>query len=49
MFYRKLIDFSYDALKPAFEKVDQIKLADEISRLYRSNAFNCVSRDAFET
>ena len=32
----------------AFEKQDQLKLQDEISRLFRTNAFNISSRLAFQ-
>lgn len=32
----------------AFEKSDQLKLQDEISRLFRTNAFNISSRLAFQ-
>lgn len=47
MFYEALMTFSFATLKLAFEKQDALKLADEVSRLFRSNAFNITSRKAF--
>lgn len=47
IFYEMIMNFSFEALKHAFEKQDSLKLADEISRLFRSNAFNMTSRTAF--
>jgi hypothetical protein len=48
MFYESLMMFSFKSLKHAFEKQDSLKLADEVSRLFRSNAFNITSRYAFQ-
>ena len=40
LFYEALVYFSTKCLDAAFEKQDQAKLQDEISRLFRTNAFN---------
>jgi hypothetical protein len=38
--------FSMKCLELAFEKQDLLRLQDEISRLFRSNAFNINQRQA---
>lgn len=43
-FYESLLLFSVKALKDAFEIRDLPKLEEEVSRLFRSNAFNMTER-----
>lgn len=43
-FYESLLLFSVKALKDAFEVADLPKLEEEVSRLFRSNAFNITER-----
>ena len=43
-FYESLLLFSVKALKEAFEVSDLPKLEEEVSRLFRSNAFNMTER-----
>lgn len=44
MFYEMMMEFSSKVLQTAVKKEDIHKLEDEISRLFRSNAFNMQSR-----
>jgi len=45
-FYEILVLSSWKTLSRAFEDQEQVKLKDEISRLFRSNAFNICEREA---
>ena len=39
---------TYEILKEAFDSADQVKLDEEVSRLFRSNAFNVNERRQLE-
>lgn len=43
-FYESMLLFSVKCLKDAFEVSDLPKLEEEVSRLFRSNAFNITER-----
>jgi hypothetical protein len=47
-FYESLLLFSCKALRDAFEVSDLPKLGEEVSRLFRSNAFNMTERRQHE-
>ena len=47
-FYETMMIFSAKVLQQAFRKEDIPKLEEEISRLFRSNAFNISSRMQFD-
>lgn len=43
-FYESILLFSVKTLKDGFEQSDLSKLEEEVSRLFRSNAFNMTER-----
>ena len=47
-FYEVMMGFCVRVLSNAFEKEDIPKLEEEVSRLFRSNAFNINTRTQFE-
>ena len=47
-FYETLIMFTGKVLQSAFDKSDIPKLEEELSRLFRTNAFNIASRTQAE-
>lgn len=46
-FYESILLFSAKCLKDAFDNQDLTKLEEEISRLFRSNAFNITERKLY--
>lgn len=47
-FYETMMTFSVKVLSNAFEKEDIPKLEEEVSRLFRSNAFNISTRTQYD-